>query len=53
MFGYRVAGAVVAATCIVASVLGANVALAQYEPVGKPLQLVPQLYSSKSAATPR
>jgi hypothetical protein len=53
VFGYRVAGAVVAATCVVASVLGADVALAQYEPVGKPLQLVPQLYSSKSAATPR
>ena len=53
MFGYRVAGVVIAGTCVLASALGAGVAFAQYEPVGKPLQLVPQAYSSKPAATPR
>ena len=61
MFGYRVAGAMSAAASVLAAGLafglaldlGAGTALAQYEPVGKPLQLVPQIYSGKSAATPR
>ena len=54
MFGYRViTGAIILAGSVFASGLFAGVALAQYEPVGKPLQLVPPTYSSKSAATPR
>jgi hypothetical protein len=61
VFGYRVAGAMSAAASILAASLafglaldlGSGTALAQYEPVGKPLQLVPQIYSGKSAATPR
>ena len=61
MFGYRVAGAMSAAASVLAAGLafglaldlGAGTALAQYEPIGKPLQLVPQIYSGKSAATPR
>jgi peptidoglycan DL-endopeptidase CwlO len=53
VFGYRVAGALIAAACILACGFGAGDALAQYEPVGKPLQLVPQVYSGKPAATPR
>ena len=52
MFGYRVAGAVFAATCVLASALGTGIAGAHYEPVGKPLQLVPQTYSGKPSATP-
>jgi hypothetical protein len=53
VFGYRVAGAMIAAASVLAFGLAAGPALAQYEPVGKPLQLVPQVYSGKSAATPR
>jgi hypothetical protein len=57
VFGYRVAGATIAAAsvlaCGLALDLGAGTALAQYEPVGKPLQLVPQIYSGKPAAAPR
>ena len=54
MFGYRViTGAIILAGSVFASGLFAGDALAQYEPVGKPLQLVPPSYSSKSAATPR
>ena len=54
MFSYRViTGAIILAGSVFASGLFAGDALAQYEPVGKPLQLVPPSYSSKSAATPR
>ena len=54
MFSYRViTGAIIVAGGVFASGLFAGDALAQYEPVGKPLQLVPPSYSSKSAATPR
>lgn len=54
MFSYRViTGAIIVAGSVFASGLFAGDALAQYEPVGKPLQLVPPSYSSKSAATPR
>jgi hypothetical protein len=57
VFGYRVAGAMSAAASVLAFGLaldlGAGTAFAQYEPVGKPLQLVPQIYSGKPAATPR
>lgn len=54
MFGYRViTGAIIVAGGVFASGLPAGNALAQYEPVGKPLQLVPPSYSSKSTATPR
>jgi hypothetical protein len=54
VFGYRViTGAIILAGSVFASGLFAGDALAQYEPVGKPLQLVPPSYSSKSAATPR
>jgi hypothetical protein len=57
VFGYRVAGATIAAASVLAFGLaldfGAGTALAQYEPVGKPLQLVPQIYSGKPAPTPR
>jgi hypothetical protein len=54
VFSYRViTGAIILAGSVFASGLFAGDALAQYEPVGKPLQLVPPSYSSKSAATPR
>jgi hypothetical protein len=54
VFSYRViTGAIIVAGGVFASGLFAGDALAQYEPVGKPLQLVPPSYSSKSAATPR
>jgi hypothetical protein len=54
VFSYRViTGAILVAGSVFASGLFAGGALAQYEPVGKPLQLVPPTYSSKSAATPR
>ena len=54
MFSYRViTGAIIIAGGVFASGLFAGDALAQYEPVGKPLQLLPPSYSSKSAATPR
>jgi hypothetical protein len=57
VFGYRVAGAMTAAASVLAFglalELGTGIALAQYEPVGKPLQLVPQIYSGKPSATPR
>jgi hypothetical protein len=54
VFSYRViTGAIIVAGSVFASGLFAGHALAQYEPVGKPLQLVPPSYSSKSAATPR
>jgi hypothetical protein len=48
-----ITGAILVASSILASGLVVDNALAQYEPVGKPLQLVPPSYSSKSAATPR
>jgi hypothetical protein len=54
VFSYRViTGAIIVAGGVFASGLFAGDALAQYEPVGKPLQLVPPSYSSKSTATPR
>ncbi len=54
MFSYRViTGAIIVAGGVFASGLLAGDALAQYEPVGKPLQLLPPSYSSKSTATPR
>jgi hypothetical protein len=54
VFSYRViTGAIIVAGGVFAFGLFAGDALAQYEPVGKPLQLVPPSYSSKSTATPR
>jgi hypothetical protein len=54
VFSYRViTGAIIVAGGVFAFGHFAGDALAQYEPVGKPLQLVPPSYSSKSTATPR
>jgi hypothetical protein len=54
VFSNRViASAIVLAGSLLASGLFAGEASAQYESVGKPLQLVPQAYSSGSTATPR
>jgi hypothetical protein len=48
-----IAGAMMVAGGLLGSGFFAGEARAQYESVGKPLQLVPQAYSSASAATPR
>jgi hypothetical protein len=48
-----IAGAMMVVGGLLASGIFAGDAFAQYESVGKPLQLVPQAYSSSSAATPR
>jgi eukaryotic-like serine/threonine-protein kinase len=54
VFSNRViTNAIVLAGSLLASGLFAGEASAQYESVGKPLQLVPQAYSSPSSATPR
>ena len=54
MFGNRViTNAIIVAGSLLASGFFAGEANAQYESVGKPLQLVPQAYSSGSSATPR
>ena len=48
-----ITGAILVAGSVFASGLFAGDAAAQYEPVGKPLQLLPPSYTGKSAATPR
>jgi hypothetical protein len=48
-----ISGAMIVAGSVFASSLFAGGAAAQYEPVGKPLQLLPPSYTGKSAATPR
>ena len=48
-----ITGAMIVAGSVFASGLCAGGAAAQYEPVGKPLQLLPPSYTGKSAATPR
>jgi hypothetical protein len=54
VFGNRViTNAIIVAGSLLASGFFAGEANAQYESVGKPLQLVPQAYSSGSSATPR
>ena len=54
MFGNRViTNAIIVAGSLLAFGFFAGEANAQYESVGKPLQLVPQAYSSGSSATPR
>jgi hypothetical protein len=54
VFGNRViTSAIVLAGSLLASGFFTGEASAQYESVGKPLQLVPQAYSSASSATPR
>jgi hypothetical protein len=56
VFSYRViTGAMIVAGSVFASSLCAGTALAQYEPVGKPLQLLPPAHQNpkSSVATPR
>jgi hypothetical protein len=54
VFGNRViTSAIILAGSLLTSGFFAGAASAQYESVGKPLQLVPQAYSSASPATPR
>jgi len=54
VFGNRViTSAIVLAASLLASGFFTGEASAQYESVGKPLQLVPRAYSSASTATPR